>query len=61
MATSQAADDVDRLLDAGCRIVGKTRLHEIAYGMTGVNAFEGSLQRFADRFHATLSRELEAR
>lgn len=33
---------VDRLLDAGCRIVGKTRLHEIAYGMTGVNAFEGT-------------------
>ena len=26
-----------------------------------VNAFEGRLQRFADRFHATLSRELEAR
>lgn len=33
---------VDRLLEAGCRIVGKTRLHEIAYGMTGVNAFEGT-------------------
>jgi amidase len=33
---------VDSLLDAGCRIVGKTRLHEIAYGMTGVNAFEGT-------------------
>lgn len=33
---------VNRLLDAGCRIVGKTRLHEIAYGMTGVNAFEGT-------------------
>jgi amidase len=33
---------VDRLLDAGCRIVAKTRLHEIAYGMTGVNAFEGT-------------------
>lgn len=33
---------VDRLLEAGCRIVGKTRLHEIAYGMTGVNVFEGT-------------------
>ncbi|WP_246780609.1 amidase [Rhizobium sp. AQ_MP] len=33
---------VDRLLEAGCRIVGKTRLHEIAYGMTGVNAYEGT-------------------
>ncbi|MDH4414692.1 MAG: amidase [Rhizobium sp.] len=33
---------VDRLLDAGCRIVGKTRLHEIAYGMTGVNEFQGT-------------------
>ncbi len=33
---------VARLIGAGCRIVGKTRLHEIAYGMTGVNAFEGT-------------------
>ncbi|GEO84745.1 Glu-tRNA amidotransferase [Ciceribacter naphthalenivorans] len=33
---------IDRLLQAGCRIVGKTRMHEIAYGMTGVNLFEGT-------------------
>ena len=34
----------------------------IAYNRFGqrVSAFEGRLQRFADRFHATLSRELEA-
>jgi len=33
---------IERLLSAGCRIVGKARMHEIAYGMTGVNAFEGT-------------------
>lgn len=33
---------VDRLLSAGCRILGKTRMHELAYGMTGINGFEGT-------------------
>ncbi|WP_377291872.1 amidase [Rhizobium sp. SG2393] len=33
---------VARLIAAGCNIVGKARLHELAYGMTGVNAFEGT-------------------
>lgn len=33
---------VDRLFEAGCRIVGKTRMHELAFGMTGVNGFEGT-------------------
>ncbi len=37
---SDHAGVVVRLIGAGCRIVAKTRLHEIAYGMTGVNAFE---------------------
>jgi biopolymer transport protein TolQ len=34
----------------------------IAYNRlsSAVNAFEARLQRFADRFHTTLSRELEA-
>jgi len=36
------ADAVERLLQAGCRIVGKTRMHELAYGMTGVNAHGGT-------------------
>ncbi len=33
---------VQRLLEAGCRIVGKTNLHELAYGVTGINAFTGT-------------------
>lgn len=33
---------VRRLLEAGCRITAKTRMHEIAYGMTGINRFEGT-------------------
>ncbi|SOC82914.1 amidase [Ensifer adhaerens] len=36
------ADVVANLLSAGCRIVGKTKMHELAYGMTGINAFEGT-------------------
>ena len=39
---AQHAAVIERLLSAGCRIVGKARMHEIAYGMTGVNAFEGT-------------------
>ena len=33
---------VERLVQAGCRIIGKTRMHELAYGMTGVNAATGT-------------------
>lgn len=33
---------VQSVLDAGCRIVGKTALHEFAFGMTGVNAWSGT-------------------
>lgn len=36
------AEVVDNLLAAGCRIVGKTNMHELAYGMTGVNARFGT-------------------
>nr|WP_269450822.1 amidase [Stenotrophomonas sp. MMGLT7] len=31
------AEVVERLLAGGCRIVGKTHLHELAFGVTGVN------------------------
>ncbi len=41
-AAKTNADVVDRLLEAGCQIVGKTRMHELAFGMTGINAFEGT-------------------
>ena len=33
---------VDALLAAGCRIVGKANLHELAFGVTGVNAYTGT-------------------
>lgn len=36
------ADVVANLLSASCRIVGKTKMHELAYGMTGINRFEGT-------------------
>jgi len=39
------------LLAAGCRIVGKTNLHEFAYGVTGINDWTGTPlnARFPDR------------
>jgi amidase len=36
------ADVVDALIGAGWHIVGKTTMHELAYGMTGVNPFAGT-------------------
>lgn len=39
---SSNAEVVDRLLNQGCRIVGKAVMHELAFGMTGVNHFQGT-------------------
>jgi len=36
------ADVVNAVLASGCRIVGKANMHELAYGMTGVNAVNGT-------------------
>ncbi len=36
------AEVVRALLDAGCRIVGKTNMHELAYGVTGINSWTGT-------------------
>jgi amidase len=36
------ADVVRALLDADCRIVGKTNMHELAYGVTGINHWTGT-------------------
>src|ERR1700722_17061924 len=36
------ADVVDRLLAQGWRVVGKTNMHELAFGMTGINDFTGT-------------------
>ena len=41
-AATQNAVIVDRLLAADCKIVGKANMHELAYGMTGVNAHFGT-------------------
>jgi amidase len=42
---------VQALLDHGCRIVGKTNMHELAYGITGVNRWSGTPRnpRYPDR------------
>jgi len=39
---AQHASVVRALLDAGCRIVGKTNMHELAYGVTGINRWSGT-------------------
>jgi len=39
---AQHAAVVRSLLEAGCRIVGKTNLHELAYGVTGINRWSGT-------------------
>lgn len=36
------ADVVMRMLAAGCRIVGKATLHELAFGVTGINDWAGT-------------------
>ncbi|WP_371433191.1 amidase [Novosphingobium sp.] len=36
------ADVVQAVLDAGCRIIGKANMHELAYGVTGVNGWTGT-------------------
>jgi amidase len=45
------AEVVRRLLDAGCHITGKTGLHELAFGTTGINAWSGTVvnPRYPDR------------
>ncbi|HWJ36166.1 MAG TPA: amidase [Steroidobacteraceae bacterium] len=42
---------VQALLDGGCRIVGKTNMHELAYGVTGINRWTGTPvnPRYTDR------------
>ncbi len=50
-AAERHAAVVEALLAAGCRIVGKTNLHEFAYGVTGINDWTGTPlnARFPDR------------
>ena len=41
-AATSNAEVVARLLDADCHIVGKANMHELAYGVTGINGWTGS-------------------
>lgn len=41
-AATEHARVVTALLDGGCRILGKTSLHELAYGTTGINEWLGT-------------------
>ena len=42
---------VQALLERGCRIVGKTNMHDLAYGVTGINRWSGTPRnpRYPDR------------
>jgi amidase len=48
---TQHAAVVKAVLDAGCRVTGKTSLHELAFGTTGINHWTGTAlnPRFPDR------------
>ncbi|OTP67868.1 amidase [Caballeronia sordidicola] len=39
---AQHAEVVQRLIDTGWQIVGKTNMHELAFGMTGINDYTGT-------------------
>jgi amidase len=41
-AAAAHAEVVENLLAAGCRLIGKTNLHELAYGTTGINHYTGT-------------------
>ncbi|SAL72899.1 Glu-tRNA amidotransferase [Caballeronia terrestris] len=47
-AAAKHAEVVQRLLDAGWHINGKTNMHELAFGMTGINDFTGTPQNPQD-------------
>ncbi|WP_299200070.1 amidase [uncultured Amphritea sp.] len=46
LPAQENADVVNAVLNAGCQLVGKTNLHELAYGMTGVNHWAGTPVNF---------------
>jgi amidase len=41
-AATRHADVVERILAADCELVGKLNMHELAYGMSGVNNWTGT-------------------
>jgi amidase len=36
------ADVVNRLIAGGCRIVGRAKMHELAFGVSGINLWQGT-------------------
>lgn len=42
LPASRHAAVIQRLLENGCRLLGKTTLHELAFGVTGINAWSGT-------------------
>ena len=42
MPATRNAEVVDAILDAGWQIVGKTNMHELAFGVTGINDWTGT-------------------
>ena len=43
-AARRNAAVVDALFNGGCQIIGKTVLHELAYGTTGINKYAGTAE-----------------
>ena len=39
---SHSADVIEALEAAGCQLVGRTNMHELAYGVTGINHWSGT-------------------
>jgi amidase len=42
MPASEHAVAVSQLIAAGCRIVGRTKMHELAFGVSGINDWQGT-------------------
>ncbi len=40
--TPRHAEVVERLIMAGCRITGRTKMHELAFGVSGINPWQGT-------------------
>ncbi len=40
--STKNAEIIDLILANNCRIIGKTKLHELAYGVTGINIYTGT-------------------
>lgn len=36
------AEVVDQLITGGCRILGRAKMHELAFGVSGINAWQGT-------------------